>query len=93
MIAPKIQVSKWSSIKTIFQFHLVHQSPPLNKSTLSVQYLMFRLMCAGLEVLFLLPVREEEGAGLWFEGLEWGLDMDCDGGGCAGVSADGEVDG
>lgn len=52
---------------------------------------MFRLMCAGLEVLFLLPVRGEEGAGLWLAGLEWGLG--CEGGGCAGVSAEGEVDG
>lgn len=54
---------------------------------------MFRLMCAGFEVLFLVPVRVEGGVGLWLAGLEWGLGTDCAEGGWAGVSAEGEVDG
>lgn len=53
---------------------------------------MFRLMCEDLELCFLLPVRADEGAGLWLATLERGLGMDCEEGGCAGVSAEGEVD-
>lgn len=36
---------------------------------------MLRLMCAGLELLFLLPVSAEGGEGLWLAGLERGLDV------------------
>ncbi len=56
-------------------------------------YLMLRLMCAGLEPLFLVPVRVEGGEGLWLAGLERGLDAGWEGGGWAGVSPEGEVDG
>lgn len=55
-------------------------------------YLMLRLMCEGLELLFLVPVRAEGGVGLWLAGLEWGLDPGWEEGGWAGVSAEGEVD-
>lgn len=54
---------------------------------------MLRLMCAGLELLFLVPVRAEGGEGLWLAGLERGLDAAWEGGGWAGVSPEGEVDG
>lgn len=57
-----------------------------------VQYLMFRLMWAGLEPLFLAPVRAEGGEGLWLAGLERGLEPGWEGGGWAGVSPEGEVD-
>lgn len=57
-----------------------------------LQYLMLRLMCAGLVLLFLVPVRAEGGEGLWLAGLERGLDPGWEGGGWAGVSPDGEVD-
>lgn len=58
-----------------------------------VQYLMLRLMCAGLELLFLVPVRAEGGEGLWLAGLDRGLDAGWEGGGWAGVPPEGEVDG
>lgn len=64
---------------------------PLTRSC--IQYLMFRLMWAGFELLFLVPVRAEGGEGLWLAGLERGLDTGWEGGGWAGVSPDGEVDG
>ena len=51
---------------------------------------MLRLMCAGLEFLFLVPVRAEGEEGLRLAGLERGLDTV---GGWAGVSPAGEVDG
>lgn len=54
---------------------------------------MLRLKCAGLELCFLVPVREEGGGGLWLAGLECGLDAAGEGGGLAGVSPEGEVDG
>lgn len=54
---------------------------------------MFRLMWAGLELLFLVPVRAEGGAWLWLAGLEWGLDKGCEVDGWCGVSAEGAVDG
>lgn len=53
---------------------------------------MLRLMCVGLEPLFLAPVRTEGGEGLWLTGLDWGLDS-WEAGGWAGVSPEGEVDG
>lgn len=58
-----------------------------------IQYLMLRLMCAGLEPLFLVPVRAEGGEGLWLAGLERGLEPGWEGGGWAGISPEGEVDG
>lgn len=54
---------------------------------------MLRLMCAGLELLFLVPVKVEGGEGLWLAGLDLGLDTALEGGGWAGVSPTGEVDG
>lgn len=54
---------------------------------------MLRLMCAGLELLFLVPARAEGGAGLWPAGLERDLDADWDGGGWSAGSPEGEVDG
>lgn len=54
---------------------------------------MLRLMCAGLEPLFLVPVRAEGGEGLWLVGLERGRGPGCEGGGWAGISPEGEVDG
>lgn len=57
-------------------------------------YLMLRLMCTGLEPLFLVPVRAEGGVGLWLAGLERGGRGPCwEGGGWAGISPEGEVDG
>lgn len=53
-----------------------------------MKYLMLRLMCAGLVLLFLVPLRAEGGEGLWLAGLERGLDP----GGWAGVSPNGEAD-
>lgn len=53
---------------------------------------MLRRMCAGLLILFLVPVRPEGGEGLWLAGLEQGLDPGREGGVWAGVSPDGEVD-
>lgn len=53
-----------------------------------LEYLMLRRMCAGLVLLFLVPVRSEGGEGLWLAGLEQGLDP----GWRAGVSPDAEVD-
>lgn len=57
-----------------------------------IQYLMLRLMCAGLELFFFVPFGEG-GEVLWLAGLERVLDAGWDGGGWAGVSPEGEVDG
>jgi len=65
----------------------------LTETTARVQYLMLRLMCVGLELLFLVSVRAEEGVGLWLAGLEWDLDAGWEGGGLAAVIPEGEVDG
>lgn len=53
---------------------------------------MLRLICAGLEPLFLVPFRAEGGEGLWLAGLERGLGPGCEGDGWAGLSPNGEVD-
>lgn len=58
-----------------------------------IQYLMLRLICAGLELPFLVLFRVEGDKGLWLARLEWGLDMDWEVGGWAGVSSEGELDG
>lgn len=55
--------------------------------------LMLRLMCAGLELLFFVPIGAEGDEGLLLAGLEQGPDGGCEGGGWAGVSPEGEVDG
>lgn len=62
------------------------------RSEVRLKYLMLRRMCAGLLILFLVPVRPEGGEGLWLAGLEQGLDPGREGGVWAGVSPDGEVD-
>lgn len=69
-----------SSTTTIFQVEM------------KLQYLMLRLMCAGLELFFLVPFKEG-GEMLWLASLERVLDAGWEGGGCSGVSPESEVDG
>lgn len=54
---------------------------------------MLRLMCEGLELLFLFCVRVEGGVVLWPEAPEWGLEAGFEGAGFAGVPPESEVDG
>lgn len=55
---------------------------------------MLRLMWPGLEPLFLVPVSAEGDVGLWVVGLERGAcGPSWEGGGWAGISPEGEVDG
>lgn len=88
--------SSQALIRNLCRIHIqayCQSSSLRSKWTSWVQYLMLRLMCAGLEPLFLVPVRAEGGDGLWLAGLERALDAGWEGGGWAGVSPEGEVDG
>lgn len=69
--------------------HLSSSTTTVFQVEVRIQYLMLRLMCAGLELFFLVPFGEV----LWLAGLERVLDAGWEGGGWAGVSPKGEVDG